>query len=123
MRHFRHPNSPTASPGAKLCADARQVVANPEQHAHRPLLRRLAWMTLTIECGNMVDQRRLAEMSVEVGNRMINGLATKFDRLEQMLNSLGLLDKVSQHGATINEVIKTGSWFGTPKDMAARRRG
>ena len=66
MRHFKHPNSTAELHSAQLCADARQVVANPEQHAHRPLLRRLAWMTLTIERGNMVDQRRLAEMSVEV---------------------------------------------------------
>ncbi|MBE1297344.1 MAG: hypothetical protein GJ678_14110 [Rhodobacteraceae bacterium] len=68
MRHFRHPNSPTASPNAQLRTDARQVVANPEQYAHRPLLRRLAWMTLMTERGNMVDQRRLAEMPVEVAN-------------------------------------------------------
>ena len=68
MRHFRHPNSPMASHSAQFCADARQVVANPEQYADRPLLRRLAWMTLMTERGNMTDQRRLAEMPVEVAN-------------------------------------------------------
>lgn len=68
MKHFRHPNSPTAGPSAQLCADARQVVANPEQYAHRPLLRRMAWMTLMTERGHMIDQRRLAQMPVEVAN-------------------------------------------------------
>lgn len=68
MRHFRHPKSPTASRSAQLCADARQVVANPEQYAHRPLLRRLAWMTLMTERGHMIDQGRLAQMPVEVAN-------------------------------------------------------
>ena len=68
MIHFRHPNSPKASPGAKLCADARQVVANPEQYAHRPLLRRMAWMMLMTERGCMIDQGRLAQMPIEVAN-------------------------------------------------------
>lgn len=68
MKHFRHPNSPMASHSAQLCADARLVVANPEQYAHRPLLRRMAWMALMTERGHVIDQRRLAQMPVEVAN-------------------------------------------------------
>lgn len=68
MRPFKHPNSTTASPSTQLCADARQVVENPEQYAHRPLLRRLAWMTLMNERGYMIDQQRLAQMPIEVAN-------------------------------------------------------
>ena len=68
MQHFIPPKIPAAAPSAQLCADARQVLANPEQYADRPLLRRLAWMTLMTERGNMIDQRRLAEMPVEVAN-------------------------------------------------------
>lgn len=54
---------------------------------------------------------------------MTNGLATKFDRLEQMLNSLELLDKIGQHDAIINEVIETGGWFGAPKNMPSAPQG
>ncbi|MFB9149559.1 hypothetical protein [Roseovarius ramblicola] len=53
---------------AALESDARRVVANPEQFAHRPLLRRLAWVALMTQRGNAVDQTRLAQMPVEVAN-------------------------------------------------------
>mgnify|MGYP000730449100 CR=1 FL=1 len=66
MKHFPPPRIPAAAPSAQACADARKVVANPEQYAHRPLLRRLAWMTLMSARGHNIDQRRLAEMPVEV---------------------------------------------------------
>lgn len=68
MQHFIPPKIPAAKPSAQFCADARQVVANPEQYADRPLLRRLAWMTLMTERGLAVDQNRLAAMPVEVAN-------------------------------------------------------
>jgi len=61
----RDPRIPLAVPSPHFCADARQVVENPEQYADRPLLRRLAWMTLMTERGNVVDQDRLARMPVE----------------------------------------------------------
>jgi len=57
---------PLAVPPAQICADARQVVANPEQYADRPLLRRLAWMMLMTSRGCDVDQIRLAQMPVEM---------------------------------------------------------
>lgn len=65
MKHFIPPKLPTARPRAGLIADARTVVANPEQYAHRPLLRRFAWMTLMSHRGQRVDQNRLAQMPVE----------------------------------------------------------
>lgn len=65
MKHFIPPKLPTARPTAGLIADARSVVANPEQYAHRPILRRLAWMTLMSHRGLIVDQNRLAQMPVE----------------------------------------------------------
>lgn len=68
MKHFIPPKLPVAQPTPQFCADARQVVANPEQYADRPLLRRLAWMTLMIERGNVVDQSQLAAMPVEIVN-------------------------------------------------------
>ena len=54
---------------------------------------------------------------------MTNGLASKFDRLEQMLNSIELLKKTGQFDAIINEVIETGGWFGTPKNMPSAPQG
>lgn len=42
--------------------DARSIVTNPEQHAGRPLLRRLAWGVLMAERGNKVDQARITQM-------------------------------------------------------------
>lgn len=51
-----------------LDPDALRVVANPEQYAHRPLLRRLAWIVLMTGRGNVVDQARLAATPVEVAN-------------------------------------------------------
>jgi hypothetical protein len=42
--------------------DARNIVTNPEQHAGRPLLRRLAWGVLMAERGNKVDQARITQM-------------------------------------------------------------
>lgn len=65
MKHFIPPHIPAARPTAGLIADARTVVANPEQYAHRPILRRLAWMTLMGQRGFAVDQNRLAQMPVE----------------------------------------------------------
>jgi len=65
MRHIREPLILTARPTPVFCANARQVVANPEQYANRPLLRRLAWMVLMAERGQVVDQNSLAGMPVE----------------------------------------------------------
>lgn len=66
MQHFIPPRIPAAQPTEQFCTDARQVVANPEQYADRPLLRRLAWMTLMAERGRIVDQDRLSRMPVEL---------------------------------------------------------
>ena len=65
MKHFIPPKLPAARPTAGLVADARTVVANPEQYADRPILRRLAWMTLMSQRGLNVDQNRLAQMPIE----------------------------------------------------------
>ncbi|KPU84205.1 hypothetical protein JI58_04260 [Marinosulfonomonas sp. PRT-SC04] len=46
-------------------ADAKAVVANPDRYHDRPLLRRLAWMTLMTARGCEVHQNRLAQMPVE----------------------------------------------------------
>lgn len=54
---------------------------------------------------------------------MTNRLATKFDRLDQMLNSLELLDKIGRHDAIINEVIETNGWFGAPRSMPSAPQG
>jgi predicted ferric reductase len=54
---------------------------------------------------------------------MTNRLATKFDRLEQMLNSLEHLDRVGRYDAIINEVIETNGWFGAPKNMPSAPQG
>jgi len=51
----------------QLHTDARHVVANPEQYADRPLLRRMAWMALMSARGKSVDQNILAAMPVEIG--------------------------------------------------------
>lgn len=56
-----------SAPSARFVSNARQVVANPEQYHNRPLLRRLAWVTLMSARGRGVDQIRLAQMPVEVG--------------------------------------------------------
>ncbi len=65
MQHyFNPPRFPAAQPTEQFCADARRVVANPEQYADRPLLRRLAWMTLMTARGNVVDQGRLSRIQV-----------------------------------------------------------
>jgi hypothetical protein len=66
MQHIRQPLIPAARPTPVFCANARQVVANPEQYADRPLLRRLAWMVLMAERGRVVDQNILAGMPVEM---------------------------------------------------------
>ena len=60
--HLR-PRRPVPAP--MFAAHARQVVANPEQYAHRPLLRRLAWVALMTQRGLAVDQARLAAMPME----------------------------------------------------------
>jgi len=73
MKHFTperiksgaKPVIPSAIPSPQFCADARQIVGNPEQYADRPLLRRLAWATLMAARGNSVDQTQLAAMPVE----------------------------------------------------------
>lgn len=62
MKHFR-PDT-TGYPDTSF--DARRVVANPEQYADRPLLRRLAWVALMKERGKAVDQDQLAQMPVEM---------------------------------------------------------
>jgi len=67
MRHIHQPAIPAARPTRRFLADARQVVANPELYANRPLLRRLAWATLMAGRGCAVDQTRLAAMPLEVG--------------------------------------------------------
>lgn len=64
----QHPKIPAAQPSPQFLADARQVVANPERYAHRPMLRRLAWEALMTGRGRQVDARRLAEMPVEVAD-------------------------------------------------------
>ena len=68
MLHVAPARIPAAEPKPQFCADARQVVANPEQYHDRPLLRRLAWMTLMTARGKVVDQDRLARMPVEVAD-------------------------------------------------------
>lgn len=57
-----------AAPGPRLTADARQVVANPEQYAHRPLLRRMAWAVLMAGHGQTVTPELLAGLPVEAAN-------------------------------------------------------
>jgi len=51
MKHFISPQFPATAPTLGLIADARAVVANPEQYHDRPLLRRIAWMTLMTSRG------------------------------------------------------------------------
>jgi len=65
MQHVREPIIPAARPTPRFLADARQVVANPELYADRPLLRRLAWAALMAERRSMVDQDCLASMPVD----------------------------------------------------------
>jgi len=65
MHNLKNPKMPKATPSAQFCADARQVVANPIQYADKPMLRRLAWVTLMAQRGLQVDQSRLAQMPVE----------------------------------------------------------
>lgn len=59
------PPTPPARPTPQLVADAHMVVANPEQYADRPLLRRLAWSVLMSSRGARLSQLVLAEMPVE----------------------------------------------------------
>jgi hypothetical protein len=49
-------------PTDQFKTDARRIVTNPEQHAGRPLLRRLAWGVLMAERGYKVDQARITQM-------------------------------------------------------------
>lgn len=65
MQPIRHPLIPAAKPTPRLIADARQVVANPELYADRPLLRRLAWAVLMTGRRRMLDQNCLAAMPVD----------------------------------------------------------
>ena len=48
-----------------MVAHAHQVVTNPNQYGDRPILRRLAWVTLMGARGCRVDQSRLAAISAE----------------------------------------------------------
>jgi len=66
MKHFT-PNALAGQPTPTMSANARQIVANPEQYAGKPLLRRLAWATLMGERGKVIDQTQLAQMPVEMG--------------------------------------------------------
>lgn len=61
------PPMPTAEPTPQFLADAHVVVANPEQYAHRPLLRRLAWSVLMSARGSRLSQLDLAKMPAEAG--------------------------------------------------------
>lgn len=67
MQHSNR-TAPNHMSSAQFCADARRVVANPEQYADRPLLRRMAWATLMAERGHSVNQERLARMPFEVAH-------------------------------------------------------
>ncbi len=67
MQHWTPPKTPGVDPTVEQVTDARSVVANPEQYHDRPLLRRLAWMTLMTDRGLTFDQNRLAQMPVEMG--------------------------------------------------------
>jgi hypothetical protein len=49
-------------PTEQFKTDARNIVKNPEKHAGRPLLRRLAGGVLMAERGNTVDQARSTQM-------------------------------------------------------------
>lgn len=57
-----------AAPGPRLSAHARQVVANPEQYADRPLLRRMAWAVMMAGAGREVTPDLLARVPVELGD-------------------------------------------------------
>ncbi len=65
MQQIREPIIPAARPTPRLMADARQVVANPELYADRPLLRRLAWAVLMTGRRRVVDQDCLAAMPID----------------------------------------------------------
>lgn len=59
------PTIPQAKPSGQMISNARAVAANPEQYHDRPILRRLAWMTLMAARGHSVNQRRLALLPAE----------------------------------------------------------
>lgn len=59
------PRLPAAEPTPVFVANAREVVANPEQYADRPILRRLAWMTLMANAGRRLSAEQLAAAPVE----------------------------------------------------------
>lgn len=65
MQNLFPPRIPDAQPTPQFCADARQVVTNPEQYAGRPLLRRLAWVALLAERGQSANQLQLSRLSAE----------------------------------------------------------
>lgn len=46
-------------------ADAHAIVSDPAQYHNRPILRRMAWVTLMTARGKTVNQTRLAQMPVE----------------------------------------------------------
>ncbi len=65
MQQKCEPTTPAARPTPQFLADARQVVANPELYADRPLLRRLAWAALIADRRRALNQECLAAMPVE----------------------------------------------------------
>ena len=65
MQQIREPIIPAARSTPRLLADARQVVANPELYADRPLLRRLAWAMLMAGRKGAIDQDCLAAWPVD----------------------------------------------------------
>ncbi len=66
MVHFQPPRIPQAQPSAQFLSDAREVLANPEKYSERPLLRRLAWLTLKTANGMVCRQRHMVELRTEV---------------------------------------------------------
>ncbi|WP_341204810.1 hypothetical protein [uncultured Sulfitobacter sp.] len=65
MHTQAQPTLPQAKPSDQFLSDARMIAANPEQYHDRPILRRLAWMTLMAARGHSVNQRRLALLPAE----------------------------------------------------------
>lgn len=65
MHDATRPKIPPAQPTPQFLADAHVVVANPEQYANRPLLRRLAWSVLMSSRGASLSQLTLSKMPIE----------------------------------------------------------
>lgn len=62
MQITTSPKITPATPTPMFSANARQIVANPEQYADRPTLRALAWSVLLSERGGRIDAQRLASL-------------------------------------------------------------